>query len=942
MFVRTGRILILTAALCLLSLLKVGRNPASGFAEDSVRLPGNHSAQAEVFTPLGDAAPDAPLHMQLRFALHNQAALEQLIADQQNPTSKHFHKWLKTGEFGHRFGPSTAEVKAAEQWLKSNGFTITTRAPSYLGFSGSVAQAQHAFEVRIARFGDGTRYANTSDPVVPRNLAGVIGAISGMDNMTRAVPQYRSRLRGATSNPSSSSSIRSGTNGLTTAPQTIIGGVTAFGPGDVRSFYDQTVAGGRDGTINNDCIAIIGTSEFSDATTGAFISTFGLPPVTLTRALHGANPGIDPTDKIEAELDIQWAHAAAPGAALVYHYGSDLVDSISHAVSDNACGAINISFALCGPSQALVTGTLHSIFLQAAAQGQSVFVSSGDDGSAGLAASNDVCIDSFVRSVNEMSADPNVTSVGGTEFTPRILSGNNVGNVPEEAWDDASGATGGGASQFFPKPSYQTGAGVPNDFARDVPDISLIASPNSPGVFWADQTSGGAQVICCIGGTSLSAPLWAAYSRVIAQLSGNRRLGNLNPMIYDLANQQSTFNFLGIRDVSSGENSENGVAGFPAGAGYDQSTGWGTVDFDKFATAATSWIASHPTSTSGATPTATATPTITVTATPTTTPTTTRTATITPTATITATRTVTATLTPTATVTSTTTATVTLTTTATPTITRTATVTLTPTATLTTTPTPGASTTPSLTPTSAPTPSTPPTATPTVITSATGTTTIAPTPTPTPSAEPTGGVLAVPAMVHFPATGVGLPGVARPLIIRNRSKTTALSVDVGNLGAPYTVEGAGHYSIGPGSNITVMIDLDPSAVGVVTSALPIVSGDPKHPQASVAVKSKVLAGRLSAPHRVTFATRAGTSASKTVNLKNVGRGMISGTVEQFPAGSSFELVGAPISFTLAPGEKLPVTINFSGASAGKAVANLAIDTQPPPATTNVVVTGAAR
>ena len=98
------------------------------------------------------------------------------------------------------------------------------------------------------------------------------------------------------------------------------------------------------------------------------------------------------------------------------------------------------------------------------------------------------------RNVNEMSADPYVTSVGGTQFTPTYSGGNDQGYATENVWNDSSGATGGGASAVFTKPSYQTGSGVPNDGARDVPDIALIASPNFPGVFWGHDVSGTGQV----------------------------------------------------------------------------------------------------------------------------------------------------------------------------------------------------------------------------------------------------------------------------------------------------------------------------------------------------------------------------------------------------------------------------------------------------------------
>ena len=185
---RIGRVLALAIGLCAFGFSIVGHQLDSGYADDRVRLNGNHPAQAEAFTPLGDAALDAPLEMQIRFALRNQAVLDQLLADQQNPASERYHKWLKTGEFFRRFGPSSSEVQALEGWLKSEGFIITSRAPGYLEFKGNVAQAQHAFDVRIARFGDGSVYANTSDPVVPQRFAGVIGAILGMDNMVRAVP----------------------------------------------------------------------------------------------------------------------------------------------------------------------------------------------------------------------------------------------------------------------------------------------------------------------------------------------------------------------------------------------------------------------------------------------------------------------------------------------------------------------------------------------------------------------------------------------------------------------------------------------------------------------------------------------------------------------------------------------------------------------------------
>jgi subtilase family serine protease len=156
-----------------------------------------------------------------------------------------------------------------------------------------------------------------------------------------------------------------------------------------------------------------------------------------------------------------------------------------------------------------------------------------------------------------MSADPNVTSVGGTQFTPTYASGNDQGYASERVWNDSSGATGGGVSQVFAKPAYQVGSGVPSESGRAVPDIGLIASPSSPGVFFADEVNGAARVVCCIGGTSLSAPVWAGFATVIGQISGNPRLGNFNQIIYPLANTQ--YSTAGFHDISNGNNNPSGA-----------------------------------------------------------------------------------------------------------------------------------------------------------------------------------------------------------------------------------------------------------------------------------------------------------------------------------------------------------------------------------------------
>jgi subtilase family serine protease len=229
---------------------------------------------------------------------------------------------------------------------------------------------------------------------------------------------------------------------------------------------------------------------------------------------------------------------------------------------------------------------------KAAALGESVFVSSGDNGAAGYPTPN--CAPGNHRRVSEMAADPHVTAVGGTQFIPTYDSNyNDVGySNNEQVWNDfqnlgggvtVGGASGGGASQVYRKPAYQSGPGVPKDGRRDIPDVALIAG--SPGVFLGHDFNESAGIYCCVGGTSVSAPIWAGFTRVLSQMLG-LRLGPMNPWIYQLANQQfgPQGAASGFHDITIGNNDVNGVS-FNAGPGYDQATGWGTIDFDVFAAA---------------------------------------------------------------------------------------------------------------------------------------------------------------------------------------------------------------------------------------------------------------------------------------------------------------------------------------------------------------------
>lgn len=527
---------------------------------------GNHADEAADFAGGPEIAGSKTLRMQISLALRHRDAVDNLIDAQQDSSSPQYHQWLAPGEFDARFGPTQAQVSSVAAWLARKGFKVesTSVAKRAIVFSGAAGSAESVFKVKIHTSASGALYANLGDPSVPTSIAPLVGSIGGLSNILRSRPNVR-YLPNASASP-----------GVT------IGNATAFGPSDLYSFYDQTPpTSSSNNGAGADCIAVIEDSDFDDPSVAAFDTRFALPTIDLTRKL--SSNGGDPTnpDETETLLDIEYAHAAAPGVPIVAYIGDDatspdadgLIDAAKQAVSDDTCGAIGISFSLCGGAKKFYSHELNGFLAQAATQGQSVFVATGDDGAAGYTfdKNSDMCVQGRKRNVNELSADPHVTAVGGTQFFAFYSGGNDVGNATEMVWNDQHGASGGGSSKIFAKPRYQKGIRKMGS-KRAVPDVSLAASPDTPGFFFGS----GGEVVCCIGGTSLGTPYWAGIAQLLAQHEGVRRVGNLNTALYAINKSGGA----GIRDVTQGSNSAFGVVGFSAVAGYDRASGLGTPDID--------------------------------------------------------------------------------------------------------------------------------------------------------------------------------------------------------------------------------------------------------------------------------------------------------------------------------------------------------------------------
>ena len=131
----------------------------------------------------------------------------------------------------------------------------------------------------------------------------------------------------------------------------------------------------------------------------------------------------------------------------------------------------------------------------------------------------------------------------------------------------------------FVKPVWQTGLGVPPTAYRDIPDLAIMGSPDMPGVFFFDYENGSVVLSPPVGGTSLCPPMWGAITSIVSEADGGAPQGFINPQIYRLG---TLGGIVGFRDVLLGQNDFNGVTGFPANFGYDQSTGWGTPNVTSF------------------------------------------------------------------------------------------------------------------------------------------------------------------------------------------------------------------------------------------------------------------------------------------------------------------------------------------------------------------------
>ena len=616
-------------------------------------LANHHPQWAVAANDAGAVPAELPMSnitLALARSSQQEQAFQQLLRDQQDPSAPEYHHWLTPDEVGQRFGLSDNDIAVITAWLQSHGLQVSWVSPSrlFVGFTGTAANVGRAFgtELHYYKVNGKELVSVSSDPTIPAALAPAIRSVRGLFTIEERPTHFATAM-------------------LSSEPNlTIPSGGTNYhfiAPGDFATIYDLPAGVTGAGTA----IGIVAEARTDAADFNNFKSltgsTFPNPTEIIPTAFGGIDPGPAYTSppscgsncelmdyQGEATLDVLRAGTVAPAASLLLVAASAASGGIGvdvqYLVQSNPVPAqvMTISFGACELAGGL-SGVDYwdSLFQQAAAEGISVFVSSGDSGASG-------CDSAFVtppaspyaNSPNYICSSSFATCVGGTEFNDSTNSstywnsnnGTNLASalsyIPEGAWNEPLtsssapevAASGGGVSSYIPTPSWQTGTGVPSARAgRYTPDIAFSASGHD-GYFACFAAGNGSCVsgaggtpFTVFSGTSAAAPGMAGVAALIDQQSGSAQ-GNLNPSLYTMAAgtpaafHQVSVASSGVSNCSTATPSmcnnsipgptglTGGQAGFQLGAtgGYSEVTGLGSLDVSQFINGYTNTGSSKP------------------------------------------------------------------------------------------------------------------------------------------------------------------------------------------------------------------------------------------------------------------------------------------------------------------------------------------------------------
>jgi subtilase family serine protease len=555
---------------------------------------------------LGLERPDKSMDVTVTLNLRNQAQLDALVKQIHDESSPMYRKFLTKDQFAKQFAPTAADSKVVRDYLVSQGLTVTyvDKFNMVVRARGPVANLEKAFATQVGVFQAQGKEFNMplTEPSVPAMLSTKVKNVGGLSTIqvqSHAVRQ--SDL--ATGQPLPGVPVTVGKNGVffpsncfgTASPVYIYGpglqavysgnGYTLCGysPAEIRHAYgfDTVINAGLDGTGQTIVVVDAYGSNTLAQDVATFDSIYGLPAINLNVIYNPTNATpscvVSDTQKCgwedETTLDVEWAHAMAPGATI------DLVISATNSISDLANIDLwvmeNIAPASASHSFGTPEGVLYAStggpadasfqysvnYLADQVFGISNNYSSGDSGdyfALGEATQPDV---SFP------AGSPNATSVGGTSlaiaadgsYTWENGWGTNLTNLmyaPPKHLGFIYGG-GGGASSVTAAPDWQ--ASFLGNLMRQQPDVAFDGDPYTgvEFIFTPSGVVGGPQYVGVIGGTSLSCPMFSAVWSIVAQAVGGN-LGNAAPILYE-ENHLFPGSFKDVKPVSSGHNAHGTI-----------------------------------------------------------------------------------------------------------------------------------------------------------------------------------------------------------------------------------------------------------------------------------------------------------------------------------------------------------------------------------------------
>ena len=525
---------------------------------------------------LGRRLPSSALHVEIYLRPGDGAGLRNLAEAVSAPGNPAYHHFLSVPQFTDRFGAPAASVAALDKYLEAQGLRVGPLAPDHLaqGVSGSVADLDRAFGtvlVRLRTAQGGTVVGSTVAPRLPARLVGGVSFVDGLEpwvdqvsNLVRFPPRRADSDGGHAGPGHAGSGTRPGHAGSGTRP-----GHAGSGTRRGQARPEQANAGcsgmADAGLTPAQLAAAYGFNGFYSRGDEGQGETIGLIEYALPdtqaiagyEACTGASLTIDyvptgaPPKQTNAEVaaDVEVVAALAPKATVVVYESNQAGTGLGPwqlAVSGTAAGGlpdvISSSWDSCEPDTGLGSSYYQAeeaLYQEAATQGQTVLVASGDNGSEGCVPETQ----SKSLAVDDPASAPMVTAVGGTASdspTGPEYVWNSRGASPSNCLGtgcSGSGASGGGASTVWPRPDYQPAsfpqAAVCNlgiEGCRELPDVSAL-SGDPYAQYCSARACGGFGNWVGFGGTSLAAPSWGA-AVLLSEPSCSTKVGFLNPLLY--------------------------------------------------------------------------------------------------------------------------------------------------------------------------------------------------------------------------------------------------------------------------------------------------------------------------------------------------------------------------------------------------------------------------